>query len=432
MTEEATGDRRSVLVADAHTKGRLPGIVAATSRDGVVDWRCVFGDTGAAYRIASITKTFTAVAVMQLRDEGRIDLDEAIGRHVPETPYADQAIRRLLSHSSGMTAEPAGPWWERVPGGSWSELVAANRRATHVFKPGERYHYSNLGYGLLGELVARLRGRSWWDVVTERIVEPVGLTGTTFARPDDAAVGTSRNPLTDELVREPSEDEGAMAAAGQLWSTPDDLLRWVDVLAAGHPGVLSADTAVEMRTVQSGDPDLQHRGAYGLGLRLRWSDQATLIGHSGSLPGFLAGMFADPVSRVGAVVLTDATYGLDPEGVCASLIESAPPAQAQPPVADPASPATDLAGAWYWGNVPFELVPTASGAIVISGANRSRIEQVGVDVYRGLNGYWAGELLHVHRDADGRARHLDVVTFILTRTPYDPKAPIPGRTPEPL
>ena len=321
MTEAAT-DPRQALLEQIREKSRLPGLVAGTSRNGSVDWSCALGETGTAYRVASITKTFTAVAVMRLRDDGRLELDDPLGRHLPGVPYADATIRRLLAHASGMTAEPTGPWWERVPGGSWDALVAANPEH-YVFAPGRRHHYSNLGFALLGRMVEELVGDSWWDVVTDTILAPVGLTATTFTRPDDAAIGTSRDPLTGELVREPSEDEGAMAPAGQLWSTVDDLCRWVDVLVAGHPGVLSAETAAEMRTVQAADPDTQHRGGYGLGLRLHWEDQSTVVGHTGSLPGFLAGMFCDARSRVGAVVLTNATYGLDPEGTCAQLIAAA-------------------------------------------------------------------------------------------------------------
>ncbi len=426
-------DPRERLVDGALESGRLPGILAGTFRDGQVDWRCSRGETGTAYRIASITKTFTAMAVLQLRDEGRLGLDDRIGQYVPDAPYADHTIGRLLSHSSGMTAEPVGPWWERVPGGSWAELAAANAAGVNVFAPGERFHYSNLGYALLGELVSRLRGDSWWSVVQSRLLTPLGLTGTTFDAPAGAAVGTSRDPLSDRLVREPSEDEGAMAPAGQLWSTVDDLARWADVLVAGHPGVLAWETAVEMHTIRSGSPERQHRGGYGLGLRLHWSPTSTIAGHTGGLPGFQAGMFVDATSRVGAVVLTNATTGLDTEELCASLIDAAGADVTVPaPVADPSSPAAELAGSWYWGNTEMALLATADGLSLIEDGAAARFRREGPDHYRGLDNYYAGELLTVHRDSDGTPRYLEVVTFILTRKPYDPLAPIPGQPPEPL
>jgi CubicO group peptidase (beta-lactamase class C family) len=427
-----TDDPRQALLEQIREKAGLPGLVAGTSRDGTVDWSCALGETGSAYRVASITKTFTAVGVMQLRDQGKLELDDPLGRHLSGVPYADATVRRLLAHASGVTAEPTGPWWERVPGGSWDDLVAANPEH-YVFPPGRRHHYSNLGFALLGRLVEELRGALWWDVVTATILDPVRLASTTFTPPADAAIGTSRNPLTGELVREPSEDEGAMAPAGQLWSNVEDLCRWADVLVAGHPGVLSAETAAEMRTIQTADPETQHRGGYGLGLRLHWEERGTAVGHTGSLPGFLAGMFCDARSRVGAVVLTNATYGLDPEATCAQLIAAAADDDRPTgPVADPSSPAGDLAGPWYWGNVPFDLVATANGFSLVADSNESRLVADGADTYRGVNGYWAGEQLRVHRDPDGTPRHLEVVTFVLTRTPYDPQAPIPGGLPEKL
>ena len=423
---------REALVDAASQEARLPGLVAGTFRAGQVDWRCSRGETGTAYRVASITKTFTAVAVLQLRDEGRIGLDHPLGQYVPDAPYSEHSIGRLLSHSSGMTAEPAGPWWERVPGGTWAELTAANAAGTNVFGPGERYHYSNLGYALLGELVARLRGDSWWNVVSSRLLTPLGLTGTTFDAPVGAAIGTSRDPLSDRLVREPSEDQGAMAPAGQLWSTVDDLARWADVLVAGHPGVLTPGTAVEMRTIRSGSPERQHRGGYGLGLRLHWAPTSTIAGHTGGLPGFQAGMFVDATTRVGAVVLTNATTGLDPEELCADLIDEAADVEVPGPVADPSSPAVDLSGWWHWGNTPIALVATAEGLCLVEDGDVARFRHEGPDRYRGLDNYYAGELLSVHRDGDGTPRYLEVVTFILTRAPYDPLAPIPGKTPEPF
>ena len=95
---------------------------------------------------------------MQCRDDGLLSLDDPIGTVLPESGYADATIRGLLAHVSGMQSEPVGPWWERNPGVDAAELLAANDGSGAVFGPGEHYHYSNLGFALLGEAVARLRG----------------------------------------------------------------------------------------------------------------------------------------------------------------------------------------------------------------------------------------------------------------------------------
>ncbi len=233
-----------------------------------------------------------------------------------------------------------------------------------------------------------------------------------------------------------------MAPAGQLWSTAADLARWADVLAAGHPQVLSHSSAAEMRTVQSGDPDEQHRGAYGLGLRLRWQPGGTLVGHTGSMPGFLAAVFVDPLTRVASVLLTNATTGLDPETVAVRLLGTVSDGLRPAPsddalAAEPAEPAQlgragELGGHWYWGNTQMTAAVTLRGFTLRSAAGVRTFEQVGVDHFRGCDGYFAGEDLRVVRRGDRSLSHLAVVTFVLTRRPFDPSTPIPGGQPQPL
>jgi CubicO group peptidase (beta-lactamase class C family) len=430
------------IVTDTAHAGRLPGVVAAVFLHGDLWWRGAVGDVREQYRVGSITKTFTAVAVLQLRDEGRLELDDLVAAHLPESPYGRSTIRSLLSHSSGMTAEPAGDWWERSPGSTWSQLVAANAGGRMVFAPHSRYHYSNLGFAILGQVVARRRAATWWEAVSASVIEPLGLRETTYAPRDDAAIGTSRDPLTGRLMAEPAQDTAAMAPAGQLWSTAADLGRWADFLATGHPQVLSRSSLVEMRTVQSGDPDEQHRGGHGLGLRLRWLPQGSLIGHTGSMPGFLAAVFVDPTSRVGGVVLTNATVGVDTETVVDRLVRTVAPGLAGV-VPEPAAlsettgsgrsgAADELGGDWYFGNTALSLTPTAGGFVLQAPGGPRRFDHVGADRFCGRDGYYAGEDLQVVRRDDGSVAYLEVVTFVLTRRPYDPDAPIPGGLPEAL
>src|SRR5690606_24092515 len=127
----------------------------------------------------SITKTFIAVAVLRLRDEGLIDLLDPLDKHVPGTPVGEVTIAQLLSHTGGLTAEPPGEWWERTPGVPVSDLLASLGPETARHRPGRRYHYSNLGYALLGEVVARKRSAPWEQVIREEILEPLGMRDTT-------------------------------------------------------------------------------------------------------------------------------------------------------------------------------------------------------------------------------------------------------------
>jgi CubicO group peptidase (beta-lactamase class C family) len=127
---------------------RLPSIVAGVATAGTVSWVGGAGDVpgepaDTQYRIGSITKTMTAVLVLQLREEGLLDLSDPLGAHLPGVGYADRTLRSLLAHSSGMQSEPAGSWWERSPGSDFEELAAAVDDRAAVFEPGRTYHYSN-------------------------------------------------------------------------------------------------------------------------------------------------------------------------------------------------------------------------------------------------------------------------------------------------
>lgn len=226
-----------------------------------------------------------------------------------------------------------------------------------------------------------------------------------------------------------------MAPAGQLWSTVEDLCKWLAFLLHPDGQVLSTGTVGEMRTPQSGS--LDDVPDYGLGLQIVRTDDRSLIGHGGSMPGFLAGLLGDPDSRVGAVMLANATSALDLGRLPRTMIETV--LSNEPAVAPEWVPPqrvdallAELAGLWHWGNTAY--VMTVEGQHLhmgMLGAERGPAFRVeGQDRLVGLSGYHTGEAMLVVRRPDGTISHLDCATFILTRTPYDPAAPIPGGPPE--
>lgn len=422
-------------LASLQAAGRLPSVSAAVARGGTPVWQgcvSVLPDravtSASAYRIGSITKTLTAVLVLQLRDEGRLGLDDPIGRFVPETGYAEATVRDLLAHAAGLQSEPAGAWWERVDGGSIDELLAANDGSGRVAVAGEYYHYSNLGFALLGEAVARLRGSSWWEVVQERLLVPLGMGATTYHPPADHAPGRSVDHFAHTLSAEPHADTGAMAPAGQLWSTVTDLLRWADFLATGHPDVLPAATLAEMADRAA------PAEAYGLGLRVLTGEGRTLVGHTGSMPGFQASLFVDRATRDAVVALADATTGLGAERAPARFLAATdgPASGAVRPWHPSPRPVpaavADVLGIWFWGHTGFGI-EWVDGELQVrdlrTGCLEERFRPDG-DGFVGTDGYHRGEALHLRRRADGSVGHLECATFIWTRTPYDPQAPIPG------
>jgi CubicO group peptidase (beta-lactamase class C family) len=416
-------------VAAAQGESKLPSVNAGVVRDGALVWtgsRGRFATVDGAlpgpdvqYRIGSITKTMTALLVMQCRDDGLLTLNDAVGKHLPGIAFGDRTVRQLLAHSGGMNAEPEGPWWERNLGVSFDELTAAMNDSQAAGPADRRHHYSNLGYGLLGEIVARLRGASWLELVQERVLDPLEMRRTTYFPEGRSAQGFSVHPFSGQLDPEPSYDSGAMAPAGQLWSTIEDLARyaafWIDPV---HE-VLSRDSVEEMATPVASDPREGLKASYGLGLRLIADDPQLLIGHTGSMPGFLAGLFVDRVRRVGAVTLGNATYGrvasLAPDLV-RILAKYEPPITQEWIPEPPLAQGAELLGHWYWGNTPLTISATA-GILQLSGGLTTRLSPLGPDLYQGRDGYLAGEKLHVVRTGN-TIDHLNVATFVLTRTPY--------------
>lgn len=425
-------DQRQRLLDVAQAEGRLTSVVGAVlDRYGAV-WAGGAGDApglDGQYRIGSITKTMTAVLVLQARDAGLLDLDDPLSAHLGEVGYGEVTVREALAHTSGMQSEPQGPWWERSRGGTFDALVDANDGSGRVAGPGEWFHYSNLGYGLLGEVVARRMGAPWRVLVAERLLRPLGMRATSYLPRPGAQPGWSVGHFTGIRVHEPLTDTGAMAPAGQLWSTLADLVTWGTVLGGARPDVLAPSSLAEMQRPVSED--------YGLGLMLGMHPGGRLVGHNGSMPGFLAALHVDPDSGIGAVVLTNATTGIDPRALAVSLIEGDPdatderPAPWRPTVVLPPE-AHDVPGLWFWGNTAYdvrwhndglELRAMARGNVVTD-----RFEVVDGRL-TGTLGYHRGELLEVVRRPDGTVRNLECATFVYTRTPYDPDVEIPGGHP---
>ena len=446
--DAATARHLTHLLATEQRTHRLPSVAAGIVRDGALVWSDAVGtldggsdgepaDADTQYRMGSITKTFVAVAVLRLRDAGRLGLEDRFEQHVPGTPFGHVTIAQLLSHGAGLQAETNGPWWERTPGGSWDELVASP--VGQRFAEGRRFHYTNVGYAALGELVARAHGASWSDIVRRELLEPLGMDRTTTRPTGRAAQGLAVHPFADVLLPEPEHDAGAMAPAGQLWSTTTDLARWAAFLGGDTGEVLSRDTLAEMcepRTVND-LPGQAWTVAHGLGWQVWNLDGVRYAGHGGSMPGFLAGLRVRLDSGDGVVVTANATTGMGP--IAQTLLESFAEREPKPVApwhADAAAASghggsVDLGGTWHWG--PAVATARLDGEHLVlgevgqaRGSRFARVEADGPDAWVGLDGYYTGEPLRVVRRPDGTASHLDLASFRFTRTPYDPAADVPG------
>lgn len=439
LLDPATDRALLRIVAMRQTTGRVPSIAAALVREGSTVWSSAYGvgaDVGAAYRIGSITKTFTAVLILQLMAEGEIAPSTPVGDVLGDIGGGSATIGELLSHTGGVAAEPDGQWWERAGRDGFTELAAANAAAA-VFEPGYRWHYSNLGFAWLGEVVARLRRSTWWEATRERLLEPLGMSSTGLDPADEAVTGWSVDPYTGEVRAEPASDTGAMAPAGQIWSTVSDLARWATFLGHGNAEILPDVWLDRALTPRAGVESLGLGFGYGWGCQFFPGGSGTLVGHLGSMPGFQAALLLDRPRRSGVVCVGNATAGLDPLGLGRHLLEELErrdPAIPAPWVPLPTVPdaVRDVVGPWHWGSTPFRM--TWDGNRLSMGGDRPMSQwelRDGPDgaEFVGVEGYHDGERLRVVRNADGSVNHLNASTFILTRTPYDPAAPIPGDRP---
>ena len=334
------------LVTEFHRAGGQPGVAygvvaaGALAHAGGAGQRWLGGpppDAGTVFRIASMTKSFTAAAVLLLRDDGVLRLDDAAAGYVPELRGMRQAspdsppitIRQLLTMTAGFpTDDPWGDRQQALPLAEFGDLVRGGLR--QAWAPGTMFEYANLGYALLGRVIAAAAGTEYREFVTGRLLAPLGMARTGFeAGPvagDELARGYQRDG-TDwaELV---PDGYGAFAPMGGVFSCVSDLARWVSGFAAafppgaepdggGHP--LGRSTRREMQLAQvllpPDEPPLPGGevadGARGYGFGLFVTETPAwgrIVFHSGGYPGFGSHMRWHPATGLGVIVLANSTY----------------------------------------------------------------------------------------------------------------------------
>ena len=276
----------------------------------------------AAFRIASMTKSFTAATVLALRDEGLLSLDAPVAEILPWAasiglPAASPPLRvaHLLTMTGGFpTDDPWGDRQESLPLADFDALVAAG--LTFCRPPGMDFEYANMGYALLGRVIAEVTGQDYRDVVRMRLLDPLGMTSSTF----DVASMTGRvigmHPSQGDLVEQPEGAAGAFSPMGGLWSTVDDLATWIGFLEgawsdAPDDGPLSRWSRREMQRphISVGPGPEGSFDSYGLGLRVTdHPDLGRFIHHSGGYPGYGSHMRWHPDTRWAVVALANRTY----------------------------------------------------------------------------------------------------------------------------
>lgn len=427
----------SRLIREEQAEHRLPSVSAAVFREGGVVWSDAVGlaetESGTEatpatqYRVGSITKTFTAAAIMLLRDEGKLGLDDSLGRHVPEAAHGEPTLRRMLAHASGLQREFADEMWESMEDLPREELLAGLVDAEQVLEPGSHWHYSNLAFALLGEVVERSSGQPWERFIAERFLEPLGMERTTMEPEAPAASGYFVDPYQEGVHREGNIVLRRAAAAGQLWSTTADLARWGAFLADPDPAVMAPSTAEEMHAVQvMAEPNRWLR-AWGLGVALYRRGDRILAGHGGAMPGFRAELVYSRPERIGAVMLVNSSAWPTGEETALRLAETAldalpaEPEEWRPGESAPPELAA-LLGRWWTEGSEFVLRYRRGKleARMVGAPDWSPpavFEPETDDRFRVVSGPERGELLRVVRDEQGEPIKLYWATYACTRAP---------------
>jgi CubicO group peptidase (beta-lactamase class C family) len=305
-------------IADLRARGSIPGLtLAITDRDGllldrayghaeIASGRLVRPDT--LFEIGSIGKTFAAIVVMQLAEEGRLELDDPVVRHLPwfRVPRtgARITIRHLLGHTAGITSGIEG-----TPEATFQ--VWRLRDLAPGSGPGRRFHYSNLGYKAIGLIVETLEGQPYPDVVRRRILEPLGMSASEPAITNDIRprLAVGYEPARDDLPWAegdpllPATWLETHTADGAIASTASDMAIFARMLLHDGTGpdgrLISAASFAQMTTLVPVIGDV----GYGLGIYSRTFDGHRLIGHTGGMVGYLSGLWCDPEAGLAAVVL---------------------------------------------------------------------------------------------------------------------------------
>jgi CubicO group peptidase (beta-lactamase class C family) len=329
----------------------IPGMSVGIVYDQKLVWSRGFGfadvdkkipaEPDTIYSICSISKLFTSIGIMQLRDEGKLRLDDPIEKHLtwfnikdkyPDAPPV--TIEGILTHSSGLPREADYPYWtgpeHDFP--TREQIIEALAEQEELY-PGRTYfQYSNLGMALLGEVIAEVSGKTYADYIRENILGPLGLKDTTPEIPEEQR-GNKLATAYSVRLRDGSRKvipfyfvRGIAPAAG-FASTVEDLGRFASwqfrLLEKGGGEVLAANTLKEMHRVHWLDPDWE--SPRGLGFSVSRRNDKTYVGHGGSCPGYRTQLTLRPKDKIAVIAMTNA-HDVSPSSYAYEIFDLVAPA----------------------------------------------------------------------------------------------------------
>jgi len=392
-----------------------------------------------AYRIASISKTFTAHALLQLRDAGKLQLDDPITKWIPELKLSKIdpqspaiTIRHLLTHTAGIPREVDGTYWNDMNFPSREAMLPVLARMGVVWEPDKEWKYSNVALSLAGYIVEAASGEPYAEYVARHILAPLGMSGTRVIPSTDMptlAVGYGRRMAGKPRRIEPFFNGAYMVPASNLASTVEDLAKYASLQfrsgPAGGAQILKGSTLAEMQRAHWVKPDW--KSGWGLGWGVTRKDDKTRISHGGSVPGHRTTISMVPADKFGVIVLTNSEDGR-PSLYVDQAYAIVAPAIAKATAAPPPTPQGDPAWQKYVGVYTFEdeeiHVAVLDGRLTIFDPSeddpwkeRIPLEPVSGHVFRMADGFAEGELVTFILDASGKVTRYEAPGYYMSRRP---------------
>ena len=314
----------------------LNGKVIYQNNSGIINYKTnKTADNQSVYRIASMSKSFASVAILQLRDAGKLKLDDPVWKYIPELKgqkySADSpeiTIRHLLTHAAGFPED--NPWGDRQLGISESEMLAMFKQGISFSnEPGIAYEYSNMGFAMLGQIIKTVSGQSYQSYIAENIWKPLGMNDTywDYTQVPANQLVKGYRWLREQYIEQPMEGDGAYGIMGGMLTSIEDFAKYMTLhqaayqVAAQNSPILKKSSLKEMHFTWnfnsmsnrgfkgSGEP-CTNIAFYGYGVRIDQNcNQIRSVGHSGGLPGFGSDWKILPHYGIGIVTFTNGTYG---------------------------------------------------------------------------------------------------------------------------
>jgi CubicO group peptidase (beta-lactamase class C family) len=425
----------------------LPGVAVGVVADQDLVWSAGFGfaDTAAKvpmtpqtkFRMASHSKLFTATAIMQLREEGKLRLDDPVSTHLrwfAVKPAEEDAppitIEELLTHSSGLPRE-AGPHWTTFEFPTAPQLQTLMPERQAPFVPEVRWKYSNLAFAVAGQIVEQISGTSWADYLQQHIFNPLGMSSSSVDKNvSGLAVGYGRRRPDGTRAVNPFIDARGMAAATGLTSTVDDMARFVSAqFRKGRRGgrqILSTGSLREMHRIRVLENNWTQGNA--IGFAVRKAGDKIYVSHGGSYPGYQTNTMLWLDGRVGVIVLTNSDDG-NPGAIATELMNTVGQAVAKalpkPPAGVTWDPSWSRFAGLYRGRGNDSYVVELNKRLVIinpAGANLDNpitLEPIGNGQFRYVANAGGGPVGEIVRFVEENGR----VTRMITGDSYVERVP---------